>query len=76
VFGDDVDGPVPPGEAQQPVDVLVRGPLLQGPGRIASDRGVRGDVPEEDRAKTTSGDDGDVIVPILTISQSASSMTH
>jgi hypothetical protein len=30
VFGDDVDGPVPPGEAQQPVDVLVREPLLRG----------------------------------------------
>jgi hypothetical protein len=27
-------------------------------------------------AKAISGDDGDVIVPILTISQSASSMTH
>jgi hypothetical protein len=30
VFGDDVDGPVSPGEAQQPVDVLVREPLLRG----------------------------------------------
>jgi hypothetical protein len=36
---------------------------------------VAGHVSEEG-AKAISGDDGDVIVPILTISQSASSMTH
>jgi hypothetical protein len=55
VFGDDVDGPVPPGEAQQPVDVLVRVPLPQRPGRIASDRGVRGDIRDD---YCSSRDDG------------------
>jgi hypothetical protein len=50
VLGDDVEGPVPPGEAQQPVDVLVGVPLLQGPGGIAADGGVRGDIGDDDRA--------------------------
>jgi hypothetical protein len=40
VVGDGFDGPVPPGDAQQPVDVLVRVTLLQGLGGAAADDGV------------------------------------